>query len=78
MKLLRVLVAGGILCILAASASADEKIDAKALLGVWEVTKANTSTAKEGTLFEFKPGGVLILTLKQKDKEAKFEMTSRV
>jgi uncharacterized protein (TIGR03066 family) len=78
MKLLRVLVVGGILGTLAASASADEKIDPKALLGVWEMSKANTSSAKEGTLFEFKSGGVLILTLRQNDKEKKFEMTYKL
>jgi uncharacterized protein (TIGR03066 family) len=78
MKLLRVLVAGVIMGALAASAPAGEKIDPKALLGVREVTKANTSTAKEGMLFEFKTDGVLILTIRQKDKEAKFDMIYKV
>ncbi len=76
MKLMQLIAAGVVMSTMTTmvAARADEKIDAKALLGTWEVTKANTSTAREGILFEFKTDGVMILTVKQKDKEKAFDM----
>jgi len=75
MKLLRVLAIGGAVCALAAGApAADEKIDPKLLLGLWEVTKNNAGTVQEGSTFEFAKDGVAVLNLKIKDKSRKFDL----
>jgi uncharacterized protein (TIGR03066 family) len=69
------LAAGILTGVLTAGAPAQDKVAPKLLLGVWDVTKGDPNLVREGSTFAFAKDGTMVLTLRQKDKEAKFEMT---
>lgn len=79
MNVLRMLAIGAIVCLLGASARAEDKVDyAKLIVGKWEVSKANPGTLPEGTVIEFTKDGKLKIAAKKDDMEVSFEGTYKV
>jgi uncharacterized protein (TIGR03066 family) len=79
MKTLKLLAVGMVVCLFAAGARAEEKVDyAKLLVGKWEITKAEEGTVPVGTLVEFTKDGKFKVTGKKDDKVEDFEGTYKV
>jgi len=74
MKTLKLLAVGMIMCLFAAGARSEEKVDyAKMLIGKWEVTKADEGTLPTGSIVEFTKDGTLKLTVKMGDSDMTLE-----
>lgn len=79
MNMPRALVAAAITCVLATTVVAEDKKDnAKLIVGVWEVTKADADTVPKGTLVEFTKAGKLKIKLKIDEKEMVLDGTYKV
>ena len=80
MNVLRLLVAGAVVCALTVGAGVDEKKadNAKLLVGTWEVVKADQGTAWAGSAVEFAKDGKMTVTHKKDGKEEKGEGIYRV
>ena len=85
MNMLRLLVAGAVVCALTVGVRADEKKaddkkadNAKLLVGAWEVAKADQGTVPVGSTVEFTKDGKIKVTHKQGDKTETLEGTYKV
>lgn len=79
MNVLRMLAIGAIVCLVGASARAEEKVDhAKLIVGKWEVSKADEGTVPKGTLIEFTKDGKIKIAMKKEDAEVALEGTYKV
>ncbi len=82
MNVLRLLVAGVMVCALTANVRAEEKVEkkdnAKLLMGAWEATKAVEGTLQVGSVVEFGKDGKLKVIGKNDGKEVTHEGTYKV
>jgi uncharacterized protein (TIGR03066 family) len=65
-------------CVLALSAGAADKDNAKKLVGKWEVSKADEGTLPKGAVIEFTKDGKLKLTAKKGDNDFNVEGTYKM
>src|SRR5438105_1659650 len=80
MNVLRLLVAGAVVCALTVAAGAEEKKadNAKLLVGSWEVVKADKGTVDVGSIVEFTKDGKMKVTHKKDGKEEVGEGTYKI
>jgi uncharacterized protein (TIGR03066 family) len=80
MNEMRLLAVGAIVCLLGASAVADEtKPDySKLIVGKWECTKSDPGTLPVGSGVEFTKDGKMLLNMKMGDQALKMEGTYKL
>src|SRR5262245_51676167 len=79
MNAMRYLAAATVVCLVGASAMADEKADkAKLLIGTWEVSKADEGTIPVGSTVEFTKDNKIKVTIKAGDQENTLDGTYKV
>jgi uncharacterized protein (TIGR03066 family) len=79
MTVSRMLAVGALVCLIGGIGQADEKTDyAKAVVGKWEVSKADPGTVPEGALIEFTKDGKIKITAKKGTEEMVIEGTYKV
>ena len=74
----KLLAALTVVCLLGTTARADEKDFSKAVVGKWEVTKADAGSVPPGAMIEFTKDGKLIMSAKMGETEVKREGTYTV